>query len=82
MNRRTVVEQILKHEKPGKAAFSCGGGITWGCTKRDYTVADFMTMADAGAKLLVDMFRDMKSDFMFVGSSVGFIPYTVMGGEL
>ena len=81
MSRRTIVEQILKHEKPGKAAFSCGGGIMWGCEKHNYTVADFMTMPDAGAKFLVDMFRDMKSDFIFVGSSICFVPFTAMGGE-
>lgn len=81
MSRRKIAEQILRHEKPGKVAFSCGGGIMWGCVKNGLTTADLVNMPDAGAKFLVDMFRDMKSDFMFVGSCVGFIPHTAMGGE-
>ena len=81
----TNKERVLKtigFEKTDRIPFAVLNGQMWIAARNGLTMASLLDLPDAGAKLLVDTYREIGTEIMTSGCSAAWPMIAVMGGKV
>ena len=82
MTNKERVLRSIAFEPTDRLPFAVLNGQMWICARRGLTMATLLELPDAGARLLVDAYREIGSEIMTSGCSAAWPMMSAMGGKV
>lgn len=82
MTSKERVIKTLSFEKTDRTPFAVLNGQMWIAARSGLTMASMLDLPDAGAKLLVDAYREIGTDILTSGCAAAWPMMAVMGGKV
>lgn len=82
MTSKERVLKTLSFEKTDRTPFAVLNGQMWIAARNGLTMASMLDLPDAGAKLLVDAYREIGTDILTSGCAAAWPMMSVMGGKV
>ena len=82
MTNKERILKTLAFEPTDRTPFAVLNGHMWICAREGLTAAGLLGLPDAGAKLLVDAYREIGTDIMTSACDAAWVMISVMGGRV
>ncbi len=82
MTSKERVLKTLAFEKTDRTPFAVLNGQSWIAARNGLTMASMLDLPDAGAKLIVDAYREIGTDILTSGCAAAWPMMEVMGGKV
>ena len=82
MTNKERVLKTLRFEQTDRTPFAVLNGQMWIAARHGLTMASLLDLPDAGARLLVDAYREIGTEIMTSGCSAAWPMMEVMGGKV
>ena len=82
MTNKELVLKTLRFEKTDRIPFAVLNGQMWIAARNGLTMASLLDLPDAGARLLVDAYREIGTEIMTSGCAAAWPMMEIMGGKV
>ncbi len=82
MTNKERIQKTIKFEKTDRIPFAILNGQMWIAARNGLTMASMLDLPDAGAKLLVEAYREIGTEIMTSGCAAAWPMMEIMGGKV